>query len=362
MRPLRPGHLLTAAIAAAAATGILAGLARLGLGVAWGPPHAGDHGPLLVLGVFATVVAQERAAVLGTAWGLAAPLGTAAAATALLIGAPGGPWIATAANVALIATNGAIARRRPTRTSWLLLAGSALLLLGTARWAAGDPVARVVPAWTGFFVLTITAERSRLSRRAVPGVWPWRVLDALVALFVAAIVARLFGVRAAGPVMGLAMAGVAAWQTRYDIAGGSADGAADGAPLPRYMAAGVRAGTFWLLAGGALLAWLDPPAGGPAYDAVLHAVFVGFVLSTGFAHAPGAVTTLAGRPVPFSPLFYAPLALLQASLMVRLAGDLAGDLPWRRAGGIGNAVAIALFAIVLIGAMLSARRRPATPS
>ena len=94
MRP-RLGHALVVTIASAALTGVVAGLARLGLSVDWAASRAGDHGPLLVLGVFAVVVAQERAAVLGSRWALAAPAGSACAAIAILAGGlpgPGSPW------------------------------------------------------------------------------------------------------------------------------------------------------------------------------------------------------------------------------------------------------------------------------
>jgi hypothetical protein len=212
----------------------------------------------------------------------------------------------------------------------------------------------VVPAWTGFFVLTITAERARLSRHSAHGVWTWRLLDALAAALVVSVAARLFGVRAAGHALGISMAGLAAWQMRYDVAADAANRAA----YPRYMSIGVRAGTIWLLVGGALLAFIDPPPGGPLYDAILHAVFVGFVLSTGFAHALNVVPVVAGRHVPFSALFYAPLFLLHATLVVRLVGDLAGALWVRRIGGVGNALAIALFAVVMASAAL--RRRLAS--
>jgi hypothetical protein len=352
MRP-RLGHALVLTIASAALTGVVAGLARLGLSVSWAPSRAGDHGPLLVLGVFAVVVAQERAAVLGSRWALAAPAGSACAAIAILAGWPAGPWIAVASNAAMVATNLAIARWRPSRISWQLLAGSALLLSGTAGWASGVPLSDVVPAWTGFFVLTIAAERARLSRHSAHGVWTWRLLDALTVALVVSAAARLFGHRAAGHALGVSMAGLAAWQMRYDVASDAIDRTA----YPRYMAIGVRAGTVWLLVGGGLLACIHPPPGGPAYDAILHAVFVGFVLSTGFAHALSVVPVLAGGHVPFSPLFYAPLALLHATLVVRLAGDLSGALWVRQIGGVGNALAIALFAVVMASAALR-RRHP----
>ena len=65
---------------------------------------------------------------------------------------------------------------------------------------------------------------------------------------------------------------------------------------------------------------------GPAYDASLHAVFLGFVMSMVFAHAPLIVPAVPRVPLPFRRGFYIHLALLHASLALRLVGgDLAGN-------------------------------------
>src|SRR5690606_17708518 len=48
----------------------------------------------------------------------------------------------------------------------------------------------------------------------------------------------------------------------------------------------------------------------------------GFVFSMIFAHAPIILPAVSGRAVAYSPVFYSNLALLHASLVVRIAGDL----------------------------------------
>jgi len=60
---------------------------------------------------------------------------------------------------------------------------------------------------------------------------------------------------------------------------------------------------------------------------------------------------------PYHALLYAPLALLHATLALRVLGDLAGSAPMRTAGGAGNAAAIALFIACALGLVLSAPRR-----
>ena len=55
---LRRGFLLL--VAATLLTGLLGGLARLGVLLAWGPQVAGAHGHCWSLGAFAAVIGVER--------------------------------------------------------------------------------------------------------------------------------------------------------------------------------------------------------------------------------------------------------------------------------------------------------------
>ena len=90
-----------------------------------------------------------------------------------------------------------------------------------------------------------------------------------------------------------------------------------------------------------LLALLTALWGGPYYDAMLHTVFVGFVLAMIFGHAPIILPAILGQTTsPYHPAFYAPLGLLHASLLLRTVGDLVGWWPGRRWGGLFNAMAV----------------------
>ena len=77
-----------------------------------------------------------------------------------------------------------------------------------------------------------------------------------------------------------------------------------------------------------------------------------------FGHAPIIFPAVLNVSVPWRPIFYLPLALLHASLAVRIAGDYAGDFALRRTGGFGNAAALALFVLVMVGSIVTARSRP----
>jgi hypothetical protein len=347
---LRRGILLV--VLAAAATGVLAGLARLGLVTAWGAARAFEHGALLVLGVFGTVIGLERAVALGQRWSYLAPALGAAGAVGLLGGLPQAPWIAAASSVALVLINAAIVRRQAAAFTVIMLAAAAALATGSIVWATGAPVFQVVPTWLAFLVLTIVAERLELSRLAPTPRWATRAVVVLAALVVVAAVAALLG--AGARALGVVLALLGGWQLRFDLARRTVRRPG----LPRYVAVAVLVGSAWLLVGGVLMALLGLPAAGPHYDAVLHAVLIGFVLSMVFAHAPIILPAVARIDLPFHRGLYLGPALLHASLVVRLVGALAGSAAARQLGAAGNGLALAGFLAAAVVASRT-RRRPA---
>ncbi|PYE24340.1 hypothetical protein C7410_106170 [Paraburkholderia silvatlantica] len=94
----------------------------------------------------------------------------------------------------------------------------------------------------------------------------------------------------------------------------------------------------------------------PWHDAALRALTLGFVFSMVLGHAPVIVPALTRLRVKYHPFFYAPLAVLHAGLAMRLTGGLAERFWLRKAGGIAGAVALALFALTLMIAVLAVRR------
>jgi hypothetical protein len=337
---------------ASLAAGIGGGLARVELWLPGVPDRAAAlHGPLMVVGFLATLIGVERAAALGRPWGWSAPALSGLGGVALAAGAPPGPALLAAGSLALAAVLAAGTARH--RTPWLAVQaiGAALLVLGTALFAADGGAPRAVQPWAAFLVLTVVAERRELSRVAEPPAWARRAFAALAAAAAVAAAASVAlpdaGVRAAGA----AWLGLALWLARFDLARRSVRRPG----LPRYMGAALLAGMAWLaLAGVLALAGGLPPAG-PWRDAVLHALFVGFVFSMVFGHAPVIFPAVLGVRIEFRRRFWAHLALLHAGLVLRVAGDLAEGEVLRAGGAFLNALAILLF----FASTAAAVRRPA---
>lgn len=332
-------RVLLLAVAGGALAAVLGGLGRLGFDMP-GAEWAMDHGPLFVLGVFQTVVGLERAVALGKPWGYGAPILGGIGAIGMVASFTLAPWLSVGAGGWLVLVNCAIVHRQTAAFTWLMLLGSVVLWGGSLTWALGRPVFEVVSSWLAFFVLTIIAERLELSRLAPTPPWAPRLLIVLALLYAAASVSACLAIPLAPQVMGALLVALACWQLRFDLARRTLRRSG----LPRFAALGVLLGTSWLLVAGTLLAFHGLPRAGPFYDAILHAVFVGFVLSMVFAHAPIILPAVARIDLPFHTSLYVPLIALHGGLIARVLGDVLEAVEVRRIGGLANALSLALFA------------------
>lgn len=125
------------------------------------------------------------------------------------------------------------------------------------------------------------------------------------------------------------------------------------------MAVAMLAGFGWLAVAGTIWLAAGPVTAGPAYDAVLHAVFLGFVMSMVMAHAPVILPAVLRRPLPYRPVMYLPLALLHTSLVVRLlVGDAWDSEPAVQVGGVANIVAVLGFLGIAVRSVAAGRTPP----
>ena len=286
------------------------------------------HGPLMVSAFFGTVISLERAVAIGRPWAYGAPLAAGMGGAFLIINYPyTGFALMVIAAAVFVACGVLVVRRQPSVETATLLAGATAWLAGNVMLLEGEAA---VPWWLAFFALTVAGERLELSRYLKRPPWVRRSFAILVfLLLLSPLIPR---------VLGVVLLLLALWLFAFDLARVTIRSSG----LPRYVAACLLAGYFWLGLGGALIALSS------AYDAALHAVFVGFVFSMVFGHAPVIMPAVLRMRFPYHRLLYLPLALLHASLAVRVFVSAP-------AGAWGNAAAIALFIVTAAAAVL---RRP----
>lgn len=312
------------------------------------------HGPLLVLGFVGCVIALERAVALRRAWALAAPAALGAGGLATLTPLPlaVGAGVLVAGTAALVATYAALWRRQGSGALGLQVLGAVLALGGALLWWAGVPVPALVPWLVGFLVLTIAGERLELARVGFPGPAAERavvVAGVAVAVGVVATLLRPGG----ATLLGLALLALTGLLVRYDVARRTVRSTG----LPRFVAAALLAGYAWLVVAGATWALLGDVREGPAYDAVVHAVFLGFTLSMIMAHAPVILPAVLGVRLPYRTALHAPVVLLHASLALRVVGgDLRGEAWALTTGGALNVAAVLGFVGVAAWSGLAAAR------
>lgn len=338
--------------------GVFGGLARLAVELpAFGRQQAGSHGALMLAGFFGVVISLERAVALHRPWPYLAPLGAGLGGIALFL--PGlppqlAPLLFCLAGGVFVAASFTVYRRLPRLFTLTLLLGACAWLTGNLLWLAVGDIGHAIYLWMSFLVLTIAGERLELTRFLPP--------QPLAPAFFVAILAVL-GVAAnlivaasdCGPrVLAGGLLLLAAWCLRYDIARRTIRQQG----LPRFTAACLLAGYAWLAIGGLL--GLDGAfaPGHPWRDAALHAVFLGFVFSMVIGHAPIIFPAVMRVRIPYRPSFYLPLAVLQLSLLLRLAGNLGEAWALRQAGGLLNGFSLALFVALTL---ISVRRGGAAP-
>jgi hypothetical protein len=314
----------------------------------------------MVFGFLGTVISLERAVALRRPWGYLAPAGTLVGVALLFAGVRQGigEAVLLLAGGVLAALFVVILRAHATASTTTLLLGALLWVIGDALWLHGDPLVQVVPWWAGFLVLTIVGERLELAAMSRLTDTGRTLFAGLTALLVAGLAVSAVDTGTGVRIAGVALAGYALWLLRFDIARRTVRRPG----LPRFVALALLPGYVWLAAGGVL--WLrdGAAAAGFTHDAELHTLFLGFVFSMIFGHAPVIFPGVLGIAIPFRRIFYVHLALLHIGLALRVGGDLAANFTIARWGGLINATAIGLFLAVTLISALGAQRRNAGPA
>ncbi|HET8928802.1 MAG TPA: hypothetical protein VFN24_13365 [Microbacterium sp.] len=305
------------------------------------------HAPLLVFGFVGTLISLERAVALRAAWAYSAPILFAVGAIAVLL--PFSPLVGkvliTLGAVAHCAQYFAIWRRQPMTATAVQGTGAVIAVTAGVAWCGGVQPAWLVPQLAAFLVLTIAGERLELARLASPGRFAENLLLWLgVGLAASALLSLTMPVVAV-PLAGIALLAIVAWLGRYDVARRMLRQPG----LPKFVAVCLLAGYAWLAVAG--VGWLlgGPQTDGPLFDATTHAVFLGFVITMIMAHAPIILPAVLRVRIPYHPVLYLPVALLQLSLLVRvIVGDAWGSVLGLQLSGFGAAIAMVLFGVTAV--------------
>lgn len=340
--------------------GLIGALALLGFGsIEAAGRLAAAHGLLMVLGFLGTMIALERAVALGRGWAFLSPFATGLGAMGLLLGAP------TTITGALLLAGGLIfvamyvQFERLQRALHIHIQAVAAITWPVAvlLLLSGRPMNDIVPWLACFLVLTIAGERLELSRLGGLPRRAQRTFTAASVVFVGGVALTLVQPDLGARVAGIGLIMMSAWLASHDLARRTVQTAG----LTRFIALCLLIGYAWLAIGG--LMWL---VGGSSnvtalYDARLHALFLGFVISMVFGHAPVIIPAVLRVPLPYHPRFYVHLAILHVGLLLRIVGGdiLAVRVLWQT-GGVLDVIALLLFVgssgAAVVGGLIARRR------
>jgi len=331
--------------------GMYIGLIRLG----WGFPlssstHLTLHAPLMVCGFLGTVICLERAVAIGERWAYLAPLSAAIGAILLLADTNYSialTLIFIASALLCIVSIKIFFKQRELFTLTLLLA-AICWGIGCYLWLTGLSLARIMPWWMGFLIITIVAERLELSRFLRPTLGSKLLFICALLLFFAGAISATSSAWPNFQLLSVALIVMTLWLIRNDIVRHTIRQQG----LTRYIAIALFSGYAWLLTAGIIGLSFPVLSPGASYDAFSHSIFIGFVFSMIFGHAPIIFPAITKVKIPYHASFYLPLALLHISLLARVSGDFLYLSNLRKAGGLLHIAAITLFILILSAAVL----------
>jgi hypothetical protein len=299
----------------------------------------------MVAGFFGTLISLERAVAIGKAWTYIGPLLSGIGGVLLAFGVPGlaGPILMTLGSAWLVLTFTTILSKHRNNYMVVMALGALALLVGNLLWLFGWSIYTIVLWWAGFLVLTIVGERLELGRMVRLSNFSHIIIVVVLVIFLIGLVILLPALNLGVRVAGVGILGLGLWLLRYDIVRHTAKGN----KLSRFIAICLLSGYFWLLIAGSISLIFGATPAGPIYDAMLHAIFLGFVFAMIFGHAPIIFPAILGVEIDYKPSFYLSLFLLHASLFMRIGGDLAG-FGWARLwGGLVNVFAVLLYVFLI---------------
>lgn len=336
--------------------GLWAGLVRIG----WSFPTFSNlallHGPLMVSGFLGVLIPLERAVAIRQKWMFLAPLLSGIGWISLLISPKLGIMLLTLGSLGALGILIVMVHREPQVHTIIMALGALSWCIGNILWLSGFPIFQMIFWWMCFLILTIGGERLELSRVLQPTKKQIRIFVLFVTLLLLGAILATFNLHWGARLSGLSMLALSIWFLSNDLAKHNIH---HPNPLTRYIAICLFGGFIWLGIGGLLQLIIGATYAGPLYDATLHIVFVGFVITMIFGHAPIIFPAILQVPINFYPAFYAHLIILHLSLTLRVYGDLTNQITIRQWGGLFNEIAILMFIASTIFSIIKGKNKHA---
>ena len=251
---------------------------------------------------------------------------------------------------ALVFVYVALWRRQPADAVVIQAGGAAMAVGATLLWMGGVAVPVLLPWLGGFLILTILGERLELARVVIPDRVA-TITSLLSGVFAATALVALLWPLPGYRLLAEALLALTIWMGIHDVARRTIRATG----LTRFMAFCLLAGYVWLAVTGAIWLMTGPQLDGPGYDAAIHTIFLGFVMSMIMAHAPVILPAVLHVRLPYHRAMYAPAVLLHASLILRVVVGDGFDVVWAwRLGGTLNVVAVLGFVVVAVWSALTA--------
>jgi hypothetical protein len=310
----------------------------------------------MIFGFLGSVIALERAVALRQWWGYLAPAGLSVGSLMLLSQLPTvvGHLLQILGVAVLVAAYVFLWQRAKAQAVVIQALGAVLALGAIVMLSAGVSFAMTMTWLVGFIFLTIGGERVELARVAIfDSRFENVAVAASIAISLAAVSALLWPVWGV-PLFALLLLISVAGLVKFDVARRTIRLTG----LPRFSAACILFGYAWLVVAAAVWLLSGPQSSGPGYDLVIHATFLGFGMSMVMGHAPIIFPAVIRRPLPYHRSMWIAVGLLQVSLVIRIIfGDLRGVILEWQIGGAMNVVAILVFLVVTVTAVVRGVRR-----
>lgn len=322
------------------------------------------HGLLMTLGFVGTLIALERSVAYGKLIGYLPPVFLGLGGLLLISPAP-----VKVAHVLFLAGMVALSLlyiplwlRNRDEAVLIQALGAVMAAVAPALLVAGVGVNTLLPWLGGFVILTIGGERLELARMAMGPKASPTLVGMSGAFLTAAIIAMMWPL-VGYPLLGAVLLTMTGWLAFHDVASKTIK--AKG-PI-KFMAACMLAAYFWLALAGAV--WLVGPAfEGVRYDAVIHAIFIGYTMSMIMAHATVILPAVIRRPLPYRTIMWSAAGVVHVGLVLRVwVGDGLMIPVAHQLGGFLNVIGLLAFFIIAAWSAVSGPppkpvREPAIPS